>query len=167
MELKKQLKEFILGRSGKIILGFVFSVVTLYLSFRTISINQVRTILLETHWHWVIFAVMIFIINNYIKALRWKALLGAPGNRIGFLPILSALLVSQMVNFVIPAKLGEVTRLQQIGMKGPGRTFVLGTVVVEKVVDMLAYAILFFVLLLSFPLPEWKPLPEPSDKQVS
>jgi hypothetical protein len=59
------------------------------------------------------------------------------------------------LNAVVPIRLGEVQRIYVIG--GPGSThgFVLGTIVAEKFLDMLAYAVLIGILLLWIPLPKW------------
>ena len=45
------------------------------------------------------------------------------------------LLAGQMLNTVFPARLGDLTRAYVLGGKGPGRSFVLGTVVLEKILD--------------------------------
>jgi glycosyltransferase 2 family protein len=155
MVVNKQLREFILGKPGKFLLGLSFSVITLFLSFRSVSIFQIKAIFSQVQWMWVVFAILVFLINNLIKTFRWQVLLGGPGRRVSFFSILSALFVSQMVNFIFPVKLGELTRVHQIGILGPGRSFVLGTIIVEKVIDMLAYGVLFFLLVLSIPLPDW------------
>jgi uncharacterized membrane protein YbhN (UPF0104 family) len=38
---------------------------------------------------------------------------------------------------------------------GPGRPYILGTVAIEKVMDMISYALLFLMLVLLLPLPLW------------
>jgi len=60
-----------------------------------------------------------------------------------------------MLNTLLPARLGEVQRAYTIGGLGPGRTYTLGTVALEKILDLLAYAGLFLCLLLLIPLPAW------------
>jgi hypothetical protein len=50
---------------------------------------------------------------------------------------------------------GDLNRVLVIGGRGPGRTFTLGTVIVEKLVDALFYALLLLVAILFIQLPEW------------
>jgi uncharacterized protein (TIRG00374 family) len=59
------------------------------------------------------------------------------------------------LNTVYPARVGDLSRAYVIGGKGPGRVFTLGTVLLEKLLDTLAYGGLFLVMLFSLPLPAW------------
>jgi hypothetical protein len=60
-----------------------------------------------------------------------------------------------MLNTLFPLRVGEISRMVVIGDMGVGRVFVLGTIAVEKLLDMIAYALLFMVLLFLIPMPEW------------
>ena len=52
---------------------------------------------------------------------------------------LMVLLAGQMLNTIFPARLGDLARAYVLGGMGPGRTYVLGTIVLEKMLDSIAY----------------------------
>jgi uncharacterized protein (TIRG00374 family) len=139
----------------RLLIGVSISVLTLWLAFRSISISELADVLREVSLFWVFMAVVSILINHFGKAIRWKILMGKEGKKIRFLPFLASLMIGQMVNLIVPIRLGEFTRAYQIGSLGPGTVYVLGSVLIEKVLDMLGYALMFFLLLLAYPTPEW------------
>ena len=69
------------------------------------------------------------------RAARWHSLL-APIARIRYLHVLGYTFVGYLANNVLPARLGELVRSHALGEgEGLSRTTVLGTVVVERIVD--------------------------------
>jgi uncharacterized protein (TIRG00374 family) len=93
--------------------------------------------------------------NTLAKALRWKILVGRKGGEIPLIQYLMVLLAGQMLNALFPARLGDLARAYSLGGMGAGRTYALGTVVLEKMMDALAYVLLFGMLVILMPLPEW------------
>lgn len=137
------------------IAGLILGGLALYLAVRDVELAEIGRALQQANPAWLVVALGSVAANTLGKAVRWKTLVGQPGRGISFWEYLVALLVGQMLNTVLPARLGELSRAYAIGGRGPGRTYVLGTVMVEKVLDMLAYAVLFLVLLILLPLPAW------------
>jgi uncharacterized protein (TIRG00374 family) len=82
-------------------------------------------------------------------------LIGEQSKHIPLLEILRVLLISQMLNTIIPARVGELSRAYMIGRQGPGSAFILGTVALEKLIDIILYLILFVFLILLMPVPAW------------
>lgn len=69
------------------------------------------------------------------RTVRWQMLL-APFRRLAFLRVLAYLLVGYLANNVLPARLGELVRSHYVGdRESLSRATVLGTIVVERVVD--------------------------------
>jgi hypothetical protein len=60
-----------------------------------------------------------------------------------------------MLNLLLPVRAGDISRAVMVGGMGPGRVYTFGTVVLEKVIDMLCYALLFVIAVLAIPLPQW------------
>jgi uncharacterized membrane protein YbhN (UPF0104 family) len=146
-----------LARSHKIRLGIglVISALFLYLAARDIDFSQVLAVILETSPTWIGLALLSVGINTAGKVLRWRVLLSENRNRLSFSQLLAALLIGQMLNTLVPARLGDFSRAYTIGGLGPGRPYTLGTVIIEKIVDLLAYGLLILTLLLWIPLPDW------------
>jgi uncharacterized protein (TIRG00374 family) len=89
------------------------------------------------------------------KTFRWKLLVGPPGGHIPSFTYLLVLLAGQILNTIFPARLGDLARAYVLGGMGPGRTYVLGTIVLEKMLDSLAYITIFGIIILLIPLPNW------------
>jgi uncharacterized protein (TIRG00374 family) len=95
-------------------------------------------------------------INNLAKAARWRILIGGKGKDLRFPALLMAHLSGQMINITFsPVRVGELSRAYIVGGMGPGRVYAFGTILIEKVLDMVCYALLFVLLLLMIPLPAW------------
>ena len=136
-------------------IGILISGLTLWLSFRTISLSDVLAVFSQVNWFFILLGLGCVLINNLSKAWRWAFLIGSSDKKISYKSILAALMIGQMINLVVPSRLGEVTRAIQVGGLGPGRSFILGTIVLEKVLDMLGYGVLFVFMLLTVTLPDW------------
>ena len=136
-------------------MGLVVSVVSLYLALRSLTLQEIWVVLSQANGRTVSLALASVALGNLAKTARWRVLLGQRGAKIGFGKLLMSQLVGQMFNLLYPARIGDLSRAYVIGGLGAGRVFVLGTVVVEKILDMLSYALLFLVLIILIPLPFW------------
>jgi len=139
----------------RLTLGILLSALFLYVAVRNIDMRDVARVVGDAHVLFIFLALVSVTANTIAKAVRWKVLLGVAGRQVAFSRLLASLLVGQMLNTLLPVRVGDVTRAYAFGRPGPGRTFVLGTVVLEKLFDMIAYGLLVVVLLLAIPLPPW------------
>lgn len=80
--------------------------------------------------------------------LRWQLLIEAAGHKASFLDALAGLSIGYFVNFAVP-RLGEVTRCLSV-KKNSSISFLslLGTVIIERVVDILSLLIFLGITLL-------------------
>ena len=75
------------------------------------------------------------VIDIVLRALRWRVLL-RPVADVPFRHTLPANLVGYLANNILPARLGELVRTDDLGVRsGVPRSTILGTIVVERVVD--------------------------------
>ncbi len=139
----------------RVAVGAIVSVVFLALALRAVPVDQVWDLLAQANLMFVGLTLASIVVNTIAKALRWKVLLGADWRSISVWDMLGALLVGQMLNTFIPTRIGDLSRAYAIGQRGPGMAFVLGTVVVEKLLDMIAFGLIILGLLVFVPLPEW------------
>jgi uncharacterized protein (TIRG00374 family) len=104
---------------------------------------------------WVVAALATVLLTIAARVLRWQGLL-LP-RRFGMGTLLAALLAGQVVNYVVLSQLGVFVRAAVLG---PGdRARALGTVLVEKLWDMMMLLGLVAVLSLGLALPDWLLLP--------
>jgi uncharacterized protein (TIRG00374 family) len=117
------------------LLGLVVSAVAVALVVRQVDLGAAWAVLREAGPAWVAASFACITLDVALRALRWRALL-APVARIPLTSVAASLLVGYLANNVLPARLGELVRSHHLGDRtGISRASVLGTVVVERVVD--------------------------------
>jgi uncharacterized protein (TIRG00374 family) len=120
---------------GRAILGFGISIVALVLVFRSVDVAAAWDTLKGAEPQWVALLVVFIGTDILLRAVRWKVLL-APVANVPFGTTLASLLVGYLANNVLPARLGEIVRSVDLGERtGLSRSTILGTIVVERVVD--------------------------------
>ena len=96
----------------------------------------------------LVLAVGILAVQTVVRAVRWRLLLGRGGDgaRLPFGLVLRALLIGYLGNDALPARLGEAARAGVVA-RSANRSFgaVLGTVLLERLIDMVALAILVLI----------------------
>ena len=123
------------GGLARAALGVAISLVALFLVVRSVDLGAVWQALQEADVRWVALIVVFLSIDLVLRALRWKVLL-SPVASVPILTTLGSLLVGYLANNVLPARLGELVRSHDLGERtGISRSTVLGTIVVERVVD--------------------------------
>jgi glycosyltransferase 2 family protein len=135
--------------------GLIICLAALFLSFRSITLEDLYLVLINVKWVWAFCGLITGVFVHIFKTLRWRGLLGKPGKNLLFRSIFGTLMIGQMLNLVTPTRLGDISRAYQLGGLGPGRSFVLGTVLIEKILDMFGFAVLFVLMVFLFPLPGW------------
>jgi uncharacterized protein (TIRG00374 family) len=139
----------------RFVLSVVVSLLALFLALRHVDFRSAAAAFSSAHMWWVVAALGSVAINTWAKAMRWKSLMGEVGSGVPLKQAVSALLIGQMLNTIIPARVGDLSRAYLIGNLGPSKTFVLGTVVLEKLIDLLCYGLLFLLLVFLMPTPAW------------
>jgi glycosyltransferase 2 family protein len=126
-----------------------------YLAMRNISWTDLRLSFLQADWRYMVLALMSVVIGTMAKVVRWRVLMGGNGKKVPFKLYVISHLAGQSLNMIYPARLGDLSRVYVIGDKGVSRVFVLGTIVLEKLWDLLSYTLVFGLLLFLMPLPAW------------
>ncbi len=136
-------------------IGVIVSLVAIYLATTGVDYASVWASLRRAEPLLVGLALGSSLLNNVAKAVRWKILMGERGAAIGTMEALRLHLVGQMINGLLPARVGDLSRVYMAGELGVGRAFLVGTVAIEKVIDLVCYLLLFLLLLVLMPLPSW------------
>jgi uncharacterized protein (TIRG00374 family) len=136
-------------------LAIAISLISLYLALRNISLQEVGESLKQANYWYVALALVSVGINTLAKTSRWMVLMKPRKQHLNYYQVLKSLLIGQSLNNLYPGRVGDLNRAYVMGSLGLGRTFVLGTIGIEKVVEMFSYAVLFVILLLLIPLPDW------------
>jgi uncharacterized protein (TIRG00374 family) len=90
-------------------------------------------------------------LSHFIRALRWKLMISQVKNDASLINLFGAVMIGYGVNCVIP-RLGEVYRGFFLGKwEGVSRTAMLGTVIVERIIDISAFAFASLLSVYLFP----------------
>lgn len=108
----------------------------------------------KANYNWVFVAIVISLFSHLLRSMRWEQLLGAIDYEPKTIRTFSAVMIGYFANFIVP-RMGEVSRcgsLQKTADIPFEKSF--GTVITERIVDLLGLAV---IVGLNF-LIEWEPL---------
>jgi uncharacterized membrane protein YbhN (UPF0104 family) len=126
-------------------LGIALSLAALWLVLRDVDLGRVTAILGNADGRPLLAALGVVAVQALVRAARWRLLLPhrPDGSRVPVRASLGAMLVGYLGNAVMPARLGEVVRATLIGRReGIGAPEAVGSVVLERMVDVLVLAAL-------------------------
>jgi uncharacterized protein (TIRG00374 family) len=123
------------GRFARAAFGIGISVVALGLVVRSVDLAAAWDAIRNADPRWLLALVGFLAADVVLRAIRWRVLLG-PVAVVPLRTTLASLLVGYLANNVMPARLGEIVRSHDLGARtGISRSTILGTIVVERVVD--------------------------------
>ena len=128
-----------------IVLGIVSSSVAVVLLVAAVDPARTLAILRQAQLGPLALAVGLVAAQAVVRTVRWRLLLGRgdDGALLPFWLVLRALLIGYLGNAALPARLGEAARAGVVA-RNADRAFgtVLGTIVLERLIDLVALAVL-------------------------
>ena len=113
---------------------------------------MLRQALADADWRFVWLALGSIMVTVWLKALRWRLLFRPKSSRPPFSAAFNALMLNQFVNLVFFVRIGEVARLLYVRGNSaetrPAASQTVGTIIVEKWLELLAAALTMAGLLL-------------------
>jgi len=120
---------------GRAVLGIGISLVALFLVARSVDLAATWDAITTAQPQWILVMIVFMVFDVVLRAVRWRVLL-RPVADVPFTMTLPANLVGYLANNILPARLGELVRTDDLGRRsGVPRSTILGTIVVERVVD--------------------------------
>lgn len=140
----------------KIALGVGITVFFLWYALRGISLGELVVEMKKADYWTLPFLLLSIVLFFMIKAWRWKILL-SPLKKLTAYEVTPAMMIGFMGNNILPMHLGEIIRVLVLGKQfGLGRSAVFSTVVLERVMDVLAILVCLIIGILLLPaLPLW------------
>lgn len=119
----------------------------LYWAFRKMDMSEVLNALKDANYTWVFAAFMCGVLSHLSRAVRWRYLLEPLGYNVNIKHSFYAVMSGYLMNYIVP-RLGEVSRCAMINRtdKVPFEKLI-GTVVVERLVDLLMTALISAAIL--------------------
>ena len=123
----------------------------LYWAYKGVSIQQIVGQIINTNWVWILAALAIEYVSVIFRGIRWNQLLKPLGHKANTWNAIHAVAFGYCMNDLVPRS-GEVARCTLLfkSDKIPVSTLV-GTVIVERVIDMVMFGLLLLWGILLLP----------------
>ncbi len=139
----------------KLLLGIIVSSALIYLSVKDVSCEEVIKELEGSHYAFLLVALAVSLLISFFKSLRLGILL-SPIEKIDQRRLFPISCSGNMFIVLLPARIGELIRPYLISAKSNvAFSSSLGTVFVERVLDLLCLVVILFVLIMNTGLPTW------------
>jgi glycosyltransferase 2 family protein len=134
------------------ILGFVVSLIAIYFIVVQINVERFISALITADYQYLIPCMLFLLLGLFTRAIRWRVLLS---NQLPFGRAFSIMNVAYLVNGVLPLRIGEVARIYlTTRVKNPIPAMqTASTIVVERLLDLLAVVVMMLLALTVAPVP--------------
>lgn len=142
-----------MNKSTKSIIQFIvllgIGILLVWLSFRSVWTEKEKIMesFKSANYFWVSISIVIAFLSHYLRAFRWNYLLKPAGYSVKPANAVGAVIVGYFANYGLP-RMGEISRCTLV-TKYDNVPFevALGTVITERIVDLLILIIIFFLTL--------------------
>lgn len=141
----------------RLLLSLALSGLGLWFVTREASLTEMQAALGRADAGYVLLGLAIIAVTMMAKAWRWRLLYRPRNEAPSFSNLFWALSLGQLVNTAVPFfRLGEVARVYDLGQQAESsKAQALGTLVVEKVLDLMMLALTLFLLLPFLVIPQF------------
>ncbi len=135
----------------KLVLSIAFTVWVFSYASKDIDWNETWEALKTFNYGWIFLSVILSIFSHALRAYRWTLLLETRNYRPGVFTTYLAVMIGYLANMAIP-RLGEVARCGVLKKQSNiPLSFSLGTVITDRLIDLLMLGLLtLFLLLMQF-----------------
>jgi len=124
-------------------------ILLLYLAFKGQDLNTMISDLQKANYEWIILSILISLIAHFLRAYRWNLMIGSLGHGTpSLLNTFHAVIMGYLANLAFP-RMGELARCTVINKSDRiPVTKLLGTVIAERVADLLMLGLIFLIAIL-------------------
>jgi len=127
------------------VVGYTFpiliTILFLYFAFRGVNLSESFSIIAKSAIFPLILYIIVFFLSHLARAIRWKYIINSVKNDVSMFHLFGSVMVSYGVSCVVP-RLGELYRGLFLGKwEGISRSTIIGTIVVERIIDIAAFAL--------------------------
>ncbi len=135
--------------------GLALSAVAVYVLLKQVSARELWSNLRRADPGWLFAACLLTVVVYWLRAWRWGEIL-SPVARVSGSRLFATTMVGFLAINVLPARLGEVVRAYALARSERIKTgTVLGSVVIERIFDLIALIGFWALSLLFAPYPAW------------
>ena len=126
------------------VVGYTFpiliTILFLYFAFRGINLNESFLIIAKSSILPLMLYIIVFFLSHLARAVRWKYMVNSIKKDVSMFHLFGSVMVSYGVSCVVP-RLGELYRGLFLGKwEAISRSTIIGTIVVERIIDIAAFA---------------------------
>ncbi|HTU79971.1 MAG TPA: lysylphosphatidylglycerol synthase transmembrane domain-containing protein [Solirubrobacteraceae bacterium] len=132
------------SRTAVVLVTVAVTAVFSYIALSDIKLALAWHAMRTTDYWWLIIALVAFGLGSAARALRWRSLF-AHGRRPPIGSVANAMMVGYFYNNILPARAGEAARILVLNRRtSTAPTEIVGTVVLERLYDVVAILLIFF-----------------------
>ena len=135
------------SKAIKYSLSFILAAVLVYFAFRSVNWADFLADIKQTRWGYVMLFFLASVLALVFRELRWHILLEPFDPQVKHRKVWDAINVSNMANIVLPG-VGEFMRCATVSSRRMSVEKALGTIICERLFDVLAILLIFVVALL-------------------
>jgi glycosyltransferase 2 family protein len=127
------------------IIGFLISILLLYLSLKGIEFRQLLITLENADMRFVFLPLFCILLSLALCSYRWSKVVG---NGVRFRDAFTSVLIGLFINNVLPARIGEIARGYALARRrGISFTYSVTSVFVDRFFDLVGLLIITFIFL--------------------
>jgi uncharacterized protein (TIRG00374 family) len=132
---------------------FLLTAAFLFFFFKSVDWNDVLSNAVNVNLGLFIFALVITPLHLITRAIRWQYLVKHEKRNVSLYSRFAAITVGFTINFIFPGRIGEIVRPLYLAQKEDiKKGFLVGTVVVERIFDIIIVCIMLGLYLVSRPI---------------
>jgi len=132
---------------SRLVINIATVVVTVafsYIAFSDINLSLAWEALRTSNYLWLVAALIAFAVGTMARAFRWRSLF-ARRRRPHLRAVADAMMVGYLYNSILPARAGEAARIVVLNQRSSAAPVeIVGTVVLERLYDVLGILVIFF-----------------------
>lgn len=139
----------------KILMGFIFSAILIFLTLRQINFKESFELIKNANYYILIPGIIVYAMTYVLRSVRYYFML-SPIKKTPVFKNFPYTMLGFFMNNIIPLRIGEIIRAKVTGERlGVSRSSVLGTIVIERLIDVIIFVLFFFVIMAVIPFPEF------------
>lgn len=134
----------------KFIIFFSIGIFIFWLIYKDQDIDRIKSVLRnEVNYFWVIVSLLIGLLSHISRTKRWELMIEPIGHKPRFANTFMAVMIGYLMNLAFP-RMGEISRCGVLARyEKISFTKLLGTVVAERLIDMISLLLLLLLVIFS------------------
>ncbi len=129
---------------------FLLGILIFWMVYKDQDIDHIKSILSnQVNYFWIFFSLFLGLLSHISRTIRWNLMIEPLGRKPKMLNTFLAVMVGYLMNLALP-RMGEISRCGVLARyEKISFTKLIGTVVVERLIDVLMLLILLFLVVLT------------------